>query len=318
MSEYQELIAEHHALQKLLADQPQALEMERVLGLIAQVRDTGVYIGNPWRREQLRAILRYWGAFVYERTGEFPPTQLAPYEPRDVVSQAMVWLGSRESQWGLLRLLPWGLLGLFVFAVAWVLIITLPSRCYRPAPPDVTATPAAGAEGAPSEQDQRATAAAESTRTAEMAEVTTMPAEPPPTAMPTPTATAALPTPVTSTPTPTSTPLPPGQVTHIVQRGENLFRIALRYGTTVQAIASANGIANPARIYVGQTLIISTSGCQPPQPPAGMTTYVVQPGENLFRIALRYNLSYMYLAHYNGIANPSCIYAGQVLRIPPY
>jgi LysM repeat protein len=123
---------------------------------------------------------------------------------------------------------------------------------------------------------------------------------------------------VTSTPTPTSTPLPPGQVTHIVQRGENLFRIALRYGTTVQAIASANGIANPARIYVGQTLIISTSGCQPPQPPAGMTTYVVQPGENLFRIALRYNLSYMYLAHYNGIANPSCIYAGQVLRIPPY
>jgi LysM repeat protein len=318
MYKYQELMVEHQTLQKQLADQPDAVEIERVRRLIEQARDAGANIGDPQQREQLHAILRHWGAYIYENTGELPPTQMAPYEPRDVVSQAIVWLGSRESQWGLLRLLPWGLLGLFVFAVAWVLIITLPSRCYRPAPPDVTATPAAGAEGAPSEQDQRATAAAESTRTAEMAEVTTMPAEPPPTAMPTPTATAALPTPVTSTPTPTSTPLPPGQVTHIVQRGENLFRIALRYGTTVQAIASANGIANPARIYVGQKLIIFTFGGQPPQPPTGATTYVIQPGDNLFRIALRYNLSYMYLAHYNGIANPSWIYAGQVLRIPPY
>jgi LysM repeat protein len=107
-------------------------------------------------------------------------------------------------------------------------------------------------------------------------------------------------------------------VTHTVQRGENLFRIALRYGTTVQAIASASGIANPALIYVGQVLQIpSSSGGQPPQPPAGETTYVVQPGDNLFRIALRYNLSYTYLAQYNGIANPARISAGQVLRIPP-
>jgi hypothetical protein len=208
MTEYQELIAEHQALQKLLADQPQALEMERVLGLVAQVRDAGVYIGDPWRREQLRAILRHWGAFVYERTGEFPPTQLAPYEPRSVVSQATVWLGSSESQWGLLRLLPWGLLGLFSLAIAWALIITLQNCNPRPAPPDVTPTIAGGAEAVPSEQAQLATEAAESTRRAEMAEATTMPTEPPPTVMP--------PTPVTSTSTPTFTPLPPCQVTHVV------------------------------------------------------------------------------------------------------
>jgi LysM repeat protein len=96
-----------------------------------------------------------------------------------------------------------------------------------------------------------------------------------------------------------------------------MFRIALRYGTTVQAIASANGIANPALIYVGQSLVIPTSGSQPTQPPAGGTTYVVRRGDNLYRIALRYNLSYVYLAQYNGIANPSRIYVGQTLRIPP-
>jgi LysM repeat protein len=318
MIEYQELIVEHQVLQKLLADQPQALEMGRVLDLIAQVRDIGVYIGNPWRREQLRAILRHWGGFVYERTGEFPPTQLAPYEPRGVVSQAMGWLGVRESQWELFRLLLWGLLGLLALVVAWMLIVTLPKCHYRPAAPDVTPTVAGGAEAAPPEQDQLATVVTELTRMAETAGATATPTEPPPTSTPTPTATATPPTPVTSTPMPTFAPLPLGQVTYVVQRGDTMFRIALRYGTTVQAIASANGIANPAWIYVGQKLTISTLGGQPLQVPMSATTYVIQPGDNLFRIALRYNLSYLYLAQYNGIANPSCIYAGQVLRIPPH
>jgi len=205
-------------------------------------------------------------------------------------------------------LLPLGAIGMLI-------VLGMLAGCYRPAAPDVTATPAAGAEVVPSEQDQLATAAAESTRTAEMAEATPTPTATPVPPTPTPTPTA---TPLPPTPAPTFTPLPPGQVTHVVQRGENLFRIALRYGTTVQAIASANGIANPARIYVGQKLTISTPGGQPPQPPTSATTYVVQPGDNLFRIALRYNLDYLYLARYNGIANPSYIYAGQVLRIPPY
>jgi LysM repeat protein len=46
------------------------------------------------------------------------------------------------------------------------------------------------------------------------------------------------------------------------------------------------------------------------------TTYVVQPGENLFRIALRHGLTTQELAAANGIINPERIYAGQVLNIP--
>jgi LysM repeat protein len=94
-----------------------------------------------------------------------------------------------------------------------------------------------------------------------------------------------------------------------------LFRVALRFNTTVEAIAEANGIANPRLIRVGQTLTIPAGGGQ--QPPAGGTTYVVQPGDNLFRIALRYNMSHRRLAEYNGITNPSNIYVGQVIQIPP-
>jgi len=50
-----------------------------------------------------------------------------------------------------------------------------------------------------------------------------------------------------------------GQI-HVVRPGENLFRIALRYGVSVQALASINGITNPTLIYVGQTLIIPAYG----------------------------------------------------------
>ena len=121
------------------------------------------------------------------------------------------------------------------------------------------------------------------------------------------------------------TPQPPsegGEQVHTVQPGENLFRIALRYGTTVEAIAQANGITNPTLIYVGQKLIIPSGGSSTPasgqQPPSsgGEIVHTVQPGENLFRIALKYNMSYLYLAQYNGITNPNFVVAGQQIRIP--
>lgn len=45
-------------------------------------------------------------------------------------------------------------------------------------------------------------------------------------------------------------------------------------------------------------------------------THTVAPGENLFRIGLRYGISWIPLALYNDISNPNLIYTGQVLRIP--
>jgi LysM repeat protein len=43
---------------------------------------------------------------------------------------------------------------------------------------------------------------------------------------------------------------------YIVQPGDNLFRISLRAGVTLSALAAANGISNINRIFVGQVLII--------------------------------------------------------------
>ncbi|MGD2143094.1 MAG: LysM peptidoglycan-binding domain-containing protein [Anaerolineae bacterium] len=202
-------------------------------------------------------------------------------------------------------------------------LLILAAGCYKPAAPDVTPTSAAGAgvatpEGQP---DLEATAIANATLAAqteaEAEQPTEEPSEPPATATSEP-VTSPLPTPV-PTSAPVATAAPSETTTHVVQPGENLFGVAVRYGTTVQAIIEANGIANPQVIYVGQELVIPSGGAQPsqPQPSTGGTTYVVQPGDNLFRIALRYDMSYLRLAEYNGIANPSNVYVGQVLEIPP-
>lgn len=107
-----------------------------------------------------------------------------------------------------------------------------------------------------------------------------------------------------------------GPIVHVVRPGENLFRIGLRYGVTVDAMMAANGLSNGGRIYVGQRLVVPTgdSGTTSGAHPSGV--HVVRPGENLFRIGLRYGVSYRTLAAVNGIANPNQVYAGQRLRIP--
>jgi LysM repeat protein len=51
-------------------------------------------------------------------------------------------------------------------------------------------------------------------------------------------------------------PKPGCRAYYLVKPGDTLYRIAMYYGTTVYAIASANGLANPNWIYAGQTLCI--------------------------------------------------------------
>ncbi len=91
------------------------------------------------------------------------------------------------------------------------------------------------------------------------------------TPIPPATRTPTVPPSPTTAPTPTMSPEPSatptvGAVTHLVQKGENLIGIAERYGTTVQAIVRANGLANPDVIYIGQELIIPLPAQSLPSP----------------------------------------------------
>jgi LysM repeat protein len=64
-----------------------------------------------------------------------------------------------------------------------------------------------------------------------------------------------------------------------VQPGDNLSRIAARFGVTVPALMAANRLTNPNLIQIGQTLVIPGVGDGGSGPAGG--TYVVQRGDNL-------------------------------------
>jgi LysM repeat protein len=92
-----------------------------------------------------------------------------------------------------------------------------------------------------------------------------------------PPAAAAAPVPVVVE-EPTATPIAttsdcafgPGPVTHRVAAGENLFRIALKYNTSLASIATANGISNVNRIITGSVLTI-------PNPCSGFVNVAAPP-----------------------------------------
>ena len=126
---------------------------------------------------------------------------------------------------------------------------------------------------------------------------------------------AAPPLPTAVPPAPPIPPSPPARpfgypMYHVVQYGENLTGIAARYGTTVWAIAQANGIRDINRIYFWQVLLIPIYA---PGPPLWPTVYVVRPGDTLMAIAWRFGTTVWAIAQANGIWNPNLIYVGQVL-----
>ncbi len=98
---------------------------------------------------------------------------------------------------------------------------------------------------------------------------------------------------------------------YTVRAGDTLTKIAARFRTDVWSIARANGITNLNRIRIGQVLCIPVS-----TPPACPTSYIVQRGDTLTKIANRFGVSVLALASANQIGNINRIYVGQRLRIP--
>jgi LysM repeat protein len=71
----------------------------------------------------------------------------------------------------------------------------------------------------------------------------------------------------TATPTVTATP-----IVYTVQPGDTLLVIAAQFGVSVQAIQDANGIMDPRRLQVGQSLMVPGPEDNPEQPPTPTPT----------------------------------------------
>ena len=96
---------------------------------------------------------------------------------------------------------------------------------------------------------------------------------------------------------------------YTVKAGDTLSKIAAKYGTTYQKLASYNGIANPNKINVGQKIRI---------PGSGVKTYTVKKGDSLWAIAaaqLGDGSRYNEIKTLNGL-NSNTIYPGQTLKLP--
>lgn len=107
---------------------------------------------------------------------------------------------------------------------------------------------------------------------------------------------------------------------YTVKSGDILSAIASRYGMTVNALVTLNGVKNANLIYPGQVLRVADSGQGSNVSQKATTTtmtgsYTVRYGDTLSGIANRYGTSTSTLASINGISNPNWIYPGQLLKL---
>ena len=135
--------------------------------------------------------------------------------------------------------------------------------------------------------------------------------------------------PTNTTATPNTSTAPAGG-TYTVQAGDSYWRIASRYGVSIQALQQLNGASN-YNLYPGQTLKVpgsatASTSTTPTTPTTNTTatpntstapaggTYTVQAGDSYWRIASRYGLSIQALQQLNGASNYN-LYPGQVLKV---
>jgi len=112
---------------------------------------------------------------------------------------------------------------------------------------------------------------------------------------------------------------------HTVAAGDTLASIAARYGTTVSAIASANGISNPNLIVVGRSLQVS-GAARPSTPAPGASSegrqlagqrHTVQRGDTIAGIAARYGIRTADLIAWNGLVDGKIYFTTRLVLFNP-
>jgi LysM repeat protein len=136
--------------------------------------------------------------------------------------------------------------------------------------------------------------------------------------------------------------VPPAGLDYTIQAGDTLGVIGARYGLTWQQIAAANGLEAYSILEIGQVIRlpgVQGTGSAPAAPllaptatsasvatggqttaPAATTaatgSYVVQPGDTLWSIAVRHNTTWQALAAANGMSENDFLVVGRTLAVP--
>ena len=97
-------------------------------------------------------------------------------------------------------------------------------------------------------------------------------------------------------------------ITYVIKAGDTIYILALRYGTTVNAILQANPGIDPNRIRVGQQITIPGA--------ATGTRYTIQSGDTLYGIASRYGTTVNAILQANPGIDPNNLRVGQQITVP--
>jgi membrane-bound lytic murein transglycosylase D len=102
-------------------------------------------------------------------------------------------------------------------------------------------------------------------------------------------------------------------VSHVVRKGDSLYTIAKKYGTTTKKIQELNNLTTTT-LQKGQILKIFPGKSEPPVV-KGLATYQVRRGDSPFLIAQRHQMPLDRLLYLNQLYPGSTIYPGQKLYI---
>jgi len=106
---------------------------------------------------------------------------------------------------------------------------------------------------------------------------------------------------------------------HVVRSGDTLWGVARKYGVSVPALASANGLSSSAGLVAGARLEIPGAGSSVTRTASAAesskVTYKVKSGDTLSEIADRFDVSVRELMTWNRLRQSSSLRAGQRLVV---
>lgn len=100
-----------------------------------------------------------------------------------------------------------------------------------------------------------------------------------------------------------------GYTLYTVRRGDTLWGISRKFGTSINSIVALNGIKNPNLIYAGEVFKIPSARSEQ------TVIYTVKRGDTLWGISRKFGTTVENLVKLNSVKNPNLIYAGEKLII---